>query len=38
LFLFLASDRSKYINGQAVTIDGGELAGGLASAGVPDQH
>lgn len=38
LFAFLASDRSKYINGQAVTIDGGELAGGLASAGVPDQH
>lgn len=32
LFLFL--DRAHYINGQAIVIDGGELAGGLASAGV----
>ncbi|WP_164018998.1 SDR family NAD(P)-dependent oxidoreductase [Pyxidicoccus trucidator] len=34
LFLFLASDRARYIHGQALVIDGGELAGGLASAGV----
>lgn len=36
LFLFLASDRARYIHGQALVIDGGELAGGLASAGVSD--
>ncbi|MET0405115.1 MAG: SDR family oxidoreductase [Cystobacter sp.] len=36
LFLFLASDRARYIHGQALVIDGGELAGGLASAGVSE--
>jgi len=32
LFAFLASDDAAYITGQAFTVDGGELAGGLASA------
>ena len=32
LFAFLASDEAAYITGQAFTVDGGELAGGLASA------
>lgn len=36
-FVFLASPQARYISGQALVIDGGELAGGLASAGVPDQ-
>jgi NAD(P)-dependent dehydrogenase (short-subunit alcohol dehydrogenase family) len=31
LFAFLASDEAAYITGQAYVIDGGELAGGLAS-------
>jgi NAD(P)-dependent dehydrogenase (short-subunit alcohol dehydrogenase family) len=31
LFAFLASDDAAYITGQAFVIDGGELAGGLAS-------
>jgi NAD(P)-dependent dehydrogenase (short-subunit alcohol dehydrogenase family) len=31
LFTFLASDEAEYITGQAFVIDGGELAGGLAS-------
>lgn len=38
LFAFLASDAAEYIAGQTIIIDGGELAGGLASAGVPDEH
>ena len=33
LFAFLASDEAPYITGQAVVIDGGETAGGLASQG-----
>jgi NAD(P)-dependent dehydrogenase (short-subunit alcohol dehydrogenase family) len=37
LFLFLASEHGRYINGQALVIDGGELAGGLASAGVSNE-
>ncbi|OJH39889.1 SDR family NAD(P)-dependent oxidoreductase [Cystobacter ferrugineus] len=37
LFLFLASDRARYIHGQALVIDGGELAGGLASSGVSSE-
>jgi meso-butanediol dehydrogenase/(S,S)-butanediol dehydrogenase/diacetyl reductase len=32
LFAFLASDEAAFITGQAIVIDGGELAGGLASA------
>jgi NAD(P)-dependent dehydrogenase (short-subunit alcohol dehydrogenase family) len=31
LFAFLASEEGAYINGAAIPIDGGELAGGLAS-------
>lgn len=31
LFAFLASDDAKYINGHIYVIDGGEIAGGLAS-------
>jgi NAD(P)-dependent dehydrogenase (short-subunit alcohol dehydrogenase family) len=31
LFAFLASDQAEYITGQVITIDGGEIAGGLAS-------
>jgi NAD(P)-dependent dehydrogenase (short-subunit alcohol dehydrogenase family) len=31
LFAFLASEESPYISGQAIVIDGGEIAGGLAS-------
>ncbi len=31
LFTFLASDEAAYITGQVFTIDGGEIAGGLAS-------
>lgn len=31
LFAFLASDEATFINGQTFVIDGGELAGGLAS-------
>lgn len=31
LFVFLASDDAKYLTGQCVIIDGGEIAGGLAS-------
>jgi NAD(P)-dependent dehydrogenase (short-subunit alcohol dehydrogenase family) len=32
LFAFLASDESGFITGQSFVIDGGEIAGGLASA------
>jgi meso-butanediol dehydrogenase / (S,S)-butanediol dehydrogenase / diacetyl reductase len=32
LFAFLASDDAAYITGQAFVVDGGELAGGMASA------
>ena len=31
LFAYLASDEAAYITGQAFVIDGGEIAGGLAS-------
>jgi meso-butanediol dehydrogenase/(S,S)-butanediol dehydrogenase/diacetyl reductase len=31
LFAFLASDEAQWITGQSIVIDGGELAGGLAS-------
>jgi NAD(P)-dependent dehydrogenase (short-subunit alcohol dehydrogenase family) len=31
LFAFLASDESAFITGQCFVIDGGEIAGGLAS-------
>ena len=31
LFAFLASDDAAFITGQAFVIDGGEIAGGLAS-------
>lgn len=31
LFVFLASDDAKFITGQCIIIDGGEIAGGLAS-------
>lgn len=33
LFAFLASDEAAFINGQGIVIDGGEIAGGLASQG-----
>ncbi len=33
LFAFLASDEAAFINGQCFVIDGGEIAGGLASQG-----
>ncbi len=33
LFAFLASDEAGFITGQSFVIDGGEIAGGLASAG-----
>jgi NAD(P)-dependent dehydrogenase (short-subunit alcohol dehydrogenase family) len=31
LFAFLASDEASFITGQCIVIDGGEIAGGLAS-------
>jgi len=31
LFVFLASDDARFITGQYFVIDGGEIAGGLAS-------
>jgi NAD(P)-dependent dehydrogenase (short-subunit alcohol dehydrogenase family) len=31
LFAYLASDDAAYVTGQVFTIDGGEIAGGLAS-------
>jgi NAD(P)-dependent dehydrogenase (short-subunit alcohol dehydrogenase family) len=31
LFAYLASDDAAYVTGQVITIDGGEIAGGLAS-------
>ncbi len=31
LFAYLASDDAQFITGQTIVIDGGELAGGLAS-------
>jgi NAD(P)-dependent dehydrogenase (short-subunit alcohol dehydrogenase family) len=31
LFAFLASDEAAYLTGQVYVIDGGEVAGGLAS-------
>ena len=31
LFAFLASDAAAYLTGHVYTIDGGEIAGGLAS-------
>jgi len=31
LFAFLASDQAAFITGQTIVIDGGEIAGGLAS-------
>ena len=31
LFAFLASDEAAFISGETIVIDGGEIAGGLAS-------